>query len=377
MLVGETATYTFTYTVTTDAFATGLVSNQVTFYGVAQGQTVSDISDDPNNTTSNDSDPTVVPMGSDPSMKATKTVRVLENGDGFLGVGDAVEYTIIVENNGNAILSDVTIHDNNFIDNNNVSLTLTTGPTFTISSEGSNEGTLIPGEKAHYIATFDLTQSVVDAGGLSNQATIYSSSPGQTNDLDVDTDDPDTTAIEDATSLQIDHDPVIEVVKTAAVDDVNADGKTNIDDTITYTITVENKGNVTLDGVSLVDVLTDAAGNTSTLTPIYDSTNTAAEGTLGVGETATYTVTYTITQTAIDSGQVMNTVLATASSPNLTGDVTDRSDDGDDTDGDTDDDQTITQLDQSPNITVTKVATVDKRRQSHKPRRFHYIYDNN
>ena len=59
-------------------------------------------------------------MGSDPSMKATKTVRVLENGDGFLGVGDAVEYTIIVENNGNAILSDVTIHDNDFIDNNNV-----------------------------------------------------------------------------------------------------------------------------------------------------------------------------------------------------------------------------------------------------------------
>ena len=63
------------------------MSNQVTFYGVAQGQTVSDISDDPNNTTSNDSDPTVVQMGSDPSMKATKTARVLENGDGFLGVG--------------------------------------------------------------------------------------------------------------------------------------------------------------------------------------------------------------------------------------------------------------------------------------------------
>ena len=106
--------------------------------------------------------------------------------------------------------------------------------------------------------------------------------------------------------------------------------------------------------------MTDAAGNTSTLTPIYDSTNTATEGTLEVGETATYTVTYTITQTAIDSGQVMNTVLATASSPNQTDDVNDRSDDGDDDDGDTDDDQTITQLDQSPNITVTKVATVDK-----------------
>jgi gliding motility-associated-like protein/uncharacterized repeat protein (TIGR01451 family) len=360
LLAGETATYTFTYTVTADAFATGLVSNQVTFYGVAQGQTVSDISDDPNNPTSNESDPTVVPMGSDPSMMATKTVRVLENGDGLLGVGDAIEYTIIVENNGNAILSDVNIHDNNFIDDNNVSLTLTTGPTFTISSEGSDEGTLIPGEKAHYIATFALTQSVIDAGGLSNQATVYASSPGQTNDLYVDTDDPDTSAIEDATALQIDHDPVIEVVKTATVDDVDADGKTNIGDTITYTITVENKGNVTLDGITLEDILTDAAGNTSTLTPIFDGTNTASEGTLEVGERATYTLIYTVSQSALDSGQVMNTVLVTASSPKLTDDVTDRSDDGDDSDGDTDDDQTITPLDQSPSISVTKVATVDK-----------------
>ena len=327
---------------------------------MAQGKTVSDISDDPNNTTSNDSDPTVVQMGSDPSIAATKTVRVLENGDGFLGVGDAVEYTIIVENTGNAVLSDLDVQDNDFIDDNNTSLTLTTGPTFTISSEGSDEGTLIPGEKAYYIATFDLTQSVVDAGGLSNQATVYASSPGQTNDLDVKTDDPETTTIEDATALQIEHDPVIEVVKTATVDDVNTDGKTNTGDTITYTITVENKGNVTLTSITLEDVLTDADGNTSSLTPIFDTSNTAIEGTLQVGEKATYSFIYTITQTALDSGQVMNTVLATASSPKLTDDVSDRSDDGDDNDGDTDDDQTITPLDQSPSITVSKTAVVDQ-----------------
>ena len=277
---------------------------------------------------------------------------------------DAIEYTIIVENTGNAILSDLDVQDNDFIDDNNNSLTLTTGPTFTISSKGSNEGTLIPGEKAYYIATFDLTQSVVDAGGLSNQATVYASSPGQTNDLDVKTDDPETTTIEDATALQIEHDPVIEVVKTATVDDVNTDGKTNTGDTITYTITVENKGNVTLTGITLEDVLTDADGNTSSLTPIFDISNTAIEGTLQVGEKATYSVIYTITQTALDSGQVMNTVLATASSPKLTDDVSDRSDDGDDNDGDTDDDQTITPLDQSPSITVSKTAVVDQKTDS-------------
>ena len=92
---------------------------------------------------------------------------------------------------------------------------------------------------------------------------------------------------------------------------MNTDGKTNIGDKINYTITVENKGNVTLDNINLEDVLTDN-GNTSSLTPLYDSTNTATEGTLEVGETVTYTVVYTITQTALDSGQAMNTVLATA-----------------------------------------------------------------
>ena len=165
--VGEIATYTYEYVIDSDDFASGLISNQVTFSALAQGQGATDswLSDDPTDPTS-DNDPTVIPMGSDPSMAATKTVRVLENGDGFLGVGDSVEYTIIVENTGNTILDGVEVQDNAFIDDNNTSLTLTTGPSFTISSEGSDEFTLIPGEKAYYIATFDLTQSVVDAGGL-------------------------------------------------------------------------------------------------------------------------------------------------------------------------------------------------------------------
>ena len=89
----------------------------------------------------------------------------------------------------------------------------------------------------------------------SNQATVYASSPGQTNDLDVKTDDPDTTSdIGDATALQIDHDPVIEVVKTTS------STPTAVGDTITYTISIENKGNVTLDNINLVDTLTNGKG---------------------------------------------------------------------------------------------------------------------
>ena len=82
------------------------------------------------------------------------------------------------------------------------------------------------------------------------------------------------------------------------------------------------------------------------------------EGALQVGEMVTYLATYVIDQTAVDSGQVMNTVLSTASTPNGTDDVTDRSDDGDDTDGETEDDETVTLIPQSPSIEVTKTATI-------------------
>ena len=63
-------------------------------------------------------------------------------------------------------MSNVTVDDNDkFKDDNGTDLTLSDGPTFTISSEGSEDGTLIPGEEVFYTATFNLTQDVVDSGG--------------------------------------------------------------------------------------------------------------------------------------------------------------------------------------------------------------------
>ena len=74
-----------------------------------------------------------------------------------------------------------------------------------------------------------------------------------------------------------------------------------------------------------------------------------------MGEIATYTATFTINQQALDSGRVVNTVLATASSPGQSN-VTDRSDNGDDSDGETEDDDTITILSRSPLIEATSIS---------------------
>ena len=58
--------------------------------------------------------------------------------------------------------------------------------------------------------------------------------------------------------------PEIEVTKTATVAD-NGDGINGEGDTINYSITVANTGNVSITSLSLVDLLTDGNGNVLTL----------------------------------------------------------------------------------------------------------------
>ena len=74
-------------------------------------------------------------------------------------------------------------------------------------------------------------------------------------------DDPSTTNIsDDPTITTLTQTAGIEVIKTATVDD-NGDGITGPGDTINYTITVENTGNVTLTGVYVDDDLTAIENN--------------------------------------------------------------------------------------------------------------------
>ena len=83
---------------------------------------------------------------------------------------------------------------------------------------------------------------------------------------------------------------------------------------------------------------------TLTSGPDFESSDLgSAEGTLLVGEIATYTASFTITQEAINAGGVSNTVTATGIAPNQST-VSDVSDDNDDNDGNLVDDPTITEL---------------------------------
>ena len=81
-----------------------------------------------------------------------------------------------------------------------------------------------------------------------------------------DGDDTDGNTTDDATETSITASTSLEVTKTAAVTDNGGDGNTGTGDIINYTITVENKGNVTLTGLTLADILTTSSGSTLTLT---------------------------------------------------------------------------------------------------------------
>ncbi|NNE30734.1 MAG: DUF11 domain-containing protein, partial [Winogradskyella sp.] len=236
-----------------------------------------------------------------------------------------------------------------------------TGPSFISTNQlGGVDGTLRVGEVATYEATYVIEQDAVDAGGFSNSVVASGDSPAGTtvNDTSDDDDDTDGNTEDDPTVTVIPENPSIEAVKTVAITNDVGPAGASLGDEVTYTITVENTGNVTLDGVAIVDTFEDANGNPLTFVtgPTFVSADLgSAEGDLQVGEVATYTATYVIEQDAVDAGGFSNSVLADGDSPANTN-VTDVSDDGDDTDGNTVDDPTVITILAEPSISLIKTT---------------------
>jgi LPXTG-site transpeptidase (sortase) family protein len=198
---------------------------------------------------------------------------------------DKVSYSFTVENTGNVTLNSISLVD----------AKCNSGPTYQ-SGDTANTGFLDVTEVWTYTCLHTLTQADVDAGNLVNNATVTSKLPaGGTGPTDTDT---KTVALTAA--------PGIDLVKS---EDHSAFSNSVLaGDVASYSFTVENTGNVTLNSISLVD----AEINTG---PTYQSGDTANTGLLDVTETWTYSCTNTLTIGDIDFGSITNTADVSGKSP--------------------------------------------------------------
>ena len=211
-----------------------------------------------------------------------------------------VTYTYNVANTGNVTLTEIPQITDDKIG------TFACGPLPT--------GGLAPLTDYTCTATYNVTQADLDAGEVTNVATVTSSqvvpSPDDTATLTI-----------DATQT-----PGLFVAKTPDPATVVAVGED-----VTYTYVVTNTGNVTLTDVAVDDQHTSASGTatlavggevlTTDVNETGTSTDVATDGswsTLGPDDVVTFTATYTVTQDDIDN-QTTLTNVATVTGDDPTG----------------------------------------------------------
>jgi uncharacterized repeat protein (TIGR01451 family) len=224
--------------------------------------------------------------------------------------GDTIVYQYIITNNGNVTITNVTPID--------------TGPLFGVASDAGTgslsafspvppTASLIPGQTATYTATYTLSALDVyraagqpGATGVNNTATATGLDPTSTL----------VTSPGGTTQTTIAAGPLLTVSKVGVLDDTNGVValQAELNETITYTYTVVNTGNVAITGIVINDthelVLVPQASFTEgglvdgPLAPFGTvSSDVPADGSwdlLQPGATITFTYVHTVTQTEVD-----------------------------------------------------------------------------
>lgn len=273
---GETITATASYVLVQADIELGYVDNLATTEGTAPSGRVVDDEDDAR-----------VDTLQTPEIVLDKSAALAPGHEGR--VGETVEYGFVVRNSGNVTLTQVEIVD------------LLEGLSEIVYTWPSAVGVLAPGEEVRAAATYVVTQEDVDAGVIHNAAEVTGTPPG---DIPV-TDPAEATVV-------LPQAPSIALIKAAQL----ADGATGIaGDTVDYTFTVTNTGDVTLHGVTIADPLDG-------LSDVAFGAWPGAEGELAPGASVNASATYVLTQADVDAGQVTNVATATGA-PEVGDPVTD------------------------------------------------------
>ncbi|WP_426621383.1 DUF7507 domain-containing protein [Microbacterium sp. As-52] len=272
LLPGDSETITVTATVNTEG--------QLTNTATASSRT-------PDPDTSNNTGTASVTVTPSADLAIVKTISANP-----APLNGAVTYTLVVTNNGPSIASAVAVSDALPAGLLNPS-TATPGCTVTGSQLACTQPTLAVG--ATFTATVSGTVDPSIAGAtLSNTATVTSSTP-----------DPDPSDNTSTVTVPVSGTPQVELVKSvSAPTDTDGDGRIGAGDTVAYTFTVRNTGDVTLTSAAITDPLLGGAVACA-----------AFAAPLAPGGTVTCApVSYTLTQADVDAGTVRNTAAVTAQS---------------------------------------------------------------
>ncbi|WP_204742246.1 DUF7507 domain-containing protein [Glaciihabitans arcticus] len=271
LAAGAIATATATYTLKQADVNAGSIVNTATTTG-----TDSDGGIKPTATATRTT--TIAPVS---TIAVTKTGALVSPGTGR--VGDVIRYSFGFTNTGNVTLTNVVLNDPLA----DLSTPVVTWP--------GTAGTLLPGATATATANYTIKQADVNAGSVKNTATVTSRTPAGAT----------TTGTSPQASIPtVAAAPAMTTTKTGV-----ASGNAGPGQTITYTFTVRNTGNVTLTDVVLTDPL-------ATLSAITVTGGTGSLTSLAPNQTVIATATYTIKQADVDAGSVRNIATATSKAPN-------------------------------------------------------------
>jgi len=199
-----------------------------------------------------------IPINQSPKLSVNKSSATTQ----VTAAGQVVNYNYLITNQGNVILTGITVSDSLLI------------PVSCVKT------TLNPGESTTCTASYTVTQADIDAGGyLTDTATASSNQTG---------------SVTSQLQIPIIPNPTLSMVKSSTTTQVTAAGQV-----VNYDYLLKNEGNEILTGITVSDSL---------LIPV-----TCVKTTLNPGESTTCTASYTVTQADIDAGGVLSNT-ATADS---------------------------------------------------------------
>ena len=188
-------------------------------------------------------------------------------------VGDVINYQMLVTNTGNTALDNVQVSD-----------PLLTNETF-VSGDTDADGRLDVSETWTYTGSYTVTQADLDGEGNAGSDHDIDNTATATAD--------NTPSDDDSEQVPLVYNPALNIEKAVYPSSQVARFE---GDVITYQITVDNTGNVSLTGVTVTDPFANA-GSIQYLSGDVDTDNK-----LDVDELWTYSAAHTVTQAELTAG---------------------------------------------------------------------------